>query len=53
MSENETQPQAAAETPEVQLSDAEMESVAGGETIVDKAIDGVVETVKRWSEILT
>ncbi|HYH81030.1 MAG TPA: hypothetical protein VEX86_14610 [Longimicrobium sp.] len=53
MSENETQPQAAAETPEVQLSDAEMESVAGGETVVDKAIDGIVDTVERWIDILT
>ena len=53
MSENESQPSQAAETPQAQLADADLESVAGGTTIIDQAIDGVVDSVKRWVDILT
>jgi hypothetical protein len=49
MSENETQPTQATESADAPLAENELEQVAGGETV----IDGVIETIKRWTEILT
>jgi len=49
MSENETQPTQATESTDAPLAENDLESVAGGETI----LDDVVDTIKRWTEILT
>jgi hypothetical protein len=45
MSENEAQPQAAAEIPEVQISDTELEQVAGGGWIEDIA-EAIIDAIK-------
>ena len=47
MSEN-TIPQAADETPEAQLTEGQLEEAAGGTSVIEDAINPILETVQRW-----